>query len=110
MIVADNETALDLLYYEAIARTVDRLFAEKSDEALSVGVHGDWGAGNPTDVNSVSISSDLVPLIERSFRYTYMLATRMRDDMMESGHRPRMKELIKEAQELQKSLQDGASE
>lgn len=45
MIVADNETAVDLLYYEAIARTVVRLVSEKSDEPLSVGVHGDWGAG-----------------------------------------------------------------
>ena len=45
MIVADNETAIDLLYYEAIARTVVRLVSEKSDEPLSVGVHGDWGAG-----------------------------------------------------------------
>jgi len=45
MIVADNETAVDLLYYEAIARTVVRLVNEKSDEPLSVGIHGDWGAG-----------------------------------------------------------------
>ena len=45
MIVADNETSVDLLYYEAIARTVVRLVSEKSDEPLSVGVHGDWGAG-----------------------------------------------------------------
>ena len=45
MIVADNETAVDLLYYESIARTVVRLVEEESDEPLSVGVHGDWGAG-----------------------------------------------------------------
>ncbi len=45
MIVADNETAVDLLYYESVARTVVRLLSEKSDEPLSVGVHGDWGAG-----------------------------------------------------------------
>jgi hypothetical protein len=45
MIVADNETAVDLLYYEAVARTVVRLVNEKSDEPLSVGVHGYWGAG-----------------------------------------------------------------
>ena len=45
MIVADNETAVDLLYYESVARTVVRLVGERSDEPLSVGVHGDWGAG-----------------------------------------------------------------
>lgn len=45
MIVADNETAVDLLYYQAVARTVVRVVNEKSDEPLSVGVHGDWGAG-----------------------------------------------------------------
>lgn len=45
MIVADNETSVDLLYYEAIAHTVVRLINEKSDEPLTVGVHGDWGAG-----------------------------------------------------------------
>ena len=45
MIVADNETAVDLLYYESVAGTVVRLLNEKSDEPLSVGVHGDWGAG-----------------------------------------------------------------
>ena len=45
MIVADNETAVDLLYHQAVARTVARVVAEQSDEPLSVGVHGDWGAG-----------------------------------------------------------------
>jgi len=45
MIVPDNETAVDLLYYESIARTVARLINEKSEEPLTVGVHGDWGAG-----------------------------------------------------------------
>lgn len=45
MIVPDNETAVDLLYYESIARTITRLLNEMSDEPLTVGVHGDWGAG-----------------------------------------------------------------
>ena len=45
MIVADNETAVDLLYYESVAGTVIRLLEEESEEPISVGIHGDWGAG-----------------------------------------------------------------
>ncbi len=37
MIVADNETPVDLLYYEAVAKTVVRVVSEKSDKPLSVG-------------------------------------------------------------------------
>ncbi len=57
MIVADNETAVDLLYCEAIARTVVRLVGEKSGEPLSVGVHGDWGPGK----------SSVVMMVEEAF-------------------------------------------
>lgn len=58
MIVVDNETAVDLLYYEAIARTVVRLVSEKSNEPLSVGVHGDWGAGK----------SSVLMMVEEAFK------------------------------------------
>lgn len=58
MIVADNETAVDLLYYEAVAKTVVRVVSEKSDEPLSVGVHGDWGAGK----------SSILMMVEESFK------------------------------------------
>jgi predicted KAP-like P-loop ATPase len=58
MIVADNETSVDLLYYEAIARTVVRLVSEKSDEPLTVGVHGDWGAGK----------SSVLMMVEQTFK------------------------------------------
>ena len=57
MIVADNETAVDLLYYEAIARTVVRLVVEKSDDSLNVGVHGDWGAGKSSVLMMVGEAS-----------------------------------------------------
>ena len=45
MILADNETRVDLLNNEAIAATVIRLIRDRPDQPISVGVHGDWGAG-----------------------------------------------------------------
>ena len=66
-------------------------------------------ARNPDSVANAPIRADLVPLIERTFRYTYMLATKMRDDMIESGHRKELDELINEARELQDSLWGSAT-
>jgi predicted KAP-like P-loop ATPase len=44
MILADNETRIDLLNNEAIAATIIGLLRERS-QPVTVGVHGDWGAG-----------------------------------------------------------------
>lgn len=45
MLLSDNETKVDLLNNEAIASTVVKLFKERPDHPVTVGVHGDWGAG-----------------------------------------------------------------
>lgn len=45
MILADNETNVDLLNNEAIAITITELLKERPDHAVTIGVHGDWGAG-----------------------------------------------------------------
>lgn len=45
MFLNDQETATDLLYYEAIAKTVVRLIRETPTAPVTIGVHGDWGAG-----------------------------------------------------------------
>lgn len=45
MILPDNETKVDLLNNEAIARTIIDLLAKRPEEPVTIGVHGDWGAG-----------------------------------------------------------------
>lgn len=43
----------------------------------------------------------LAPLIERTFRYTYMIATKMRDDMRGAGQDEALEALVRTARELQ---------
>jgi len=45
MILSDNETKVDLLNNEAIAKTIVMLLRERPDQPVTIGVHGDWGAG-----------------------------------------------------------------
>lgn len=45
MILTDNETKVDLLNNEAIAKTIIELLRERPDRPITIGVHGDWGAG-----------------------------------------------------------------
>lgn len=41
----DNETKTDLLNNEAIATTIVEVLCAKPDRPVTIGVHGDWGAG-----------------------------------------------------------------
>jgi hypothetical protein len=45
VILADNETKIDLLNNKAIATTIIELLRGRPDQPVTVGVHGDWGAG-----------------------------------------------------------------
>lgn len=45
MILADNETKVDLLNNKAIASTIIKMLRDRPDQPVTVGVHGDWGAG-----------------------------------------------------------------
>ncbi|WP_018991609.1 Qat anti-phage system ATPase QatA [Aromatoleum toluclasticum] len=58
MFLNDQETATDLLYYEAIARTVVRFIRETPSAPVTIGVHGDWGAGK----------SSVLKMTEAAFR------------------------------------------
>lgn len=45
MILTDNETKVDLLNNEAVAATIIKLLIENGGKPVTIGVHGDWGAG-----------------------------------------------------------------
>ena len=52
----------------------------------------------------------LAPLIERTFRYSYMMATNMRDEMHVAGRGEDVDSLVHAARRLQDKLLDKASE
>lgn len=60
MILTDNETKIDLLNNEAIATTIIKLLREKPERAVTIGVHGDWGAGKSSILEMIEngLSSD----------------------------------------------------
>jgi hypothetical protein len=51
--LSDQETKVDLLNNEAIAKTIVRLINETVDSAVTIGVHGDWGAGKSSVLEMV---------------------------------------------------------
>ncbi len=49
MILSDNETKVDLLNSESIATTIVKLITERPEHPVTIGVHGDWGAGKSSE-------------------------------------------------------------
>lgn len=58
MILADNETKVDLLNNEAIAATIIKLLRDKPEQPVTVGVHGDWGAGKSSVLEMIEAGFD----------------------------------------------------
>lgn len=52
MILSDNETKVDMLNNRAIAKTIVNLIFENQNRPISIGVHGDWGAGKSSIVSA----------------------------------------------------------
>lgn len=57
MFLSDQETAVDLLYYETIAKTVMRLIVETGERPVTIGIHGDWGAGKSSVLKMVETTA-----------------------------------------------------
>lgn len=55
MILADNETRIDLLNNEAIATTIVQMLRQRG-EPVTVGVHGDWGAGKSSILEMIEVA------------------------------------------------------
>ena len=55
MILTDNETKVDLLNYEAIATTIVELLRHRPEQPMTIGVHGDWGAGKSSVLEMIEV-------------------------------------------------------
>lgn len=58
MLIPDHETAVDFLNYEAVAHTVVRLLKDNRQHALTLGIHGDWGAGKSSVLKMVETAME----------------------------------------------------
>ncbi|BED91128.1 hypothetical protein PspMM1_35960 [Pseudoalteromonas sp. MM1] len=58
MLWPDNESKIDLLNYQAISSAIIKLLSDTSRLPVSVGVHGDWGAGK----------SSILAMLENSYQ------------------------------------------
>ncbi len=56
MILSDNETKVDLLNNEAIAKTIVTLLRERPEHPVTIGVHGDWGAGKSSILEMIEVA------------------------------------------------------
>ena len=58
MVLTDNETKVDLLNNEAIAATIIDLLRRTPDQPVTIGVHGDWGAGKSSVLEMIAAKLD----------------------------------------------------
>ena len=61
------------------------------------------GGGDASDL------ATLAPLIERTFRYAWMLATLRRDEMAAAGRGEEVERLVEQAKDFQRELRDGGT-
>lgn len=58
MLLTDNETKLDMLNNRPIAKTVVQLIVDSDTTPISIGIHGDWGAGKSSILEMIEDEFD----------------------------------------------------
>ncbi len=60
MLIPDHETEVDYLNCESISQTIFELLKDNRKRALTVGIHGDWGAGKSSILKMIetNLNSD----------------------------------------------------
>lgn len=58
MLIPDHETEIDYLNCESISQTIFELLKENRKRALTVGIHGDWGAGKSSILKMIEADLD----------------------------------------------------
>lgn len=73
MILSDNETKVDMINNRAIAKTIVELIKESEKKPISIGIHGDWGAGKSSVLEMVedefSIEQDIECIKFNGWKY-----------------------------------------
>ncbi|MDD9175928.1 P-loop NTPase fold protein [Aliivibrio sp. S2TY2] len=53
MLWPDNESKVDLLNYQSISNAIAQLLSDKKRLPVSIGIHGDWGAGKSSVLSMI---------------------------------------------------------
>ena len=61
------------------------------------------------DVDTQPGATGIAPLVERTYRYVYMLATLKRDELVNNGRGDEVERLMATARQIQDALQKGRS-
>ncbi len=67
MILSDNETKVDLLNNEAIAKTIFSLIKDSKEQPISIGIHGDWGAGKSSILEMVENEVEISTVTDKKY-------------------------------------------
>lgn len=88
----------------------NRIAAFAGDRGLSPAEFVRFATLAATEEGDGAGTGRLAPLIEMTFRFTYILATRKRDEMLEAGEREAIETLIATARQVQDELLGGGSD